>query len=170
MYVNVGKMLFIDGCHIYSHTLGILHDDVIKWKHFPRYWPLAREKPPVTGGFPSQKPVAWSFEVFFIWTNGWASNRDGGDLIRHRAHYGVTVILITSGPLRKKRKVVIDDALRHTTHVFMLKGICHNISILGKYLLKCVTPISANPECVIQQGRSLPLEYLENSIDIIHMI
>ena len=105
-----------------------------------------------------------------IWTNGWACNRDGGDLIRHRAHYDVTVILITSGPLRKKRKVVIDDALRHTTHVFMLKGICHNISILVKYLLKCVTPISANPECVIQQGRSLPLEYLENSIDIIHMI
>ena len=25
----------------YSH-LGYMHDDVIKWKHFPRYWPFVR--------------------------------------------------------------------------------------------------------------------------------
>ena len=31
---------------------------------------------------------------FFIcaWTNGWANNRDAGDLRHHRAHYDVTVI------------------------------------------------------------------------------
>ena len=38
------------------------HDDVIKWKHFPRSWPSVT---PVTGGFPSQKPVTRSFEVSF---------------------------------------------------------------------------------------------------------
>ena len=31
----------------------IIHDDVTKWKHFP-----------VTGGFSSQRPVTWSFDVF----------------------------------------------------------------------------------------------------------
>ena len=41
-----------------------LHDDVIKWRHFPRHCPLWGE-PPVTGGFPSQKPVTRSFGVFF---------------------------------------------------------------------------------------------------------
>ena len=37
------------------------HDDVIKWKHFPRYWPFVRG----TGQFPTQRPVTWSFDVFF---------------------------------------------------------------------------------------------------------
>ena len=31
------------------------HDDVVKWKHFPRYWP---------GEFPAQRPVTRSFGVF----------------------------------------------------------------------------------------------------------
>ena len=39
-----------------------IHDDVIKWKHFPRYWPLCGE---FTGPFPSQRPVTRSFHVFF---------------------------------------------------------------------------------------------------------
>ena len=34
------------------------HDDVIKWKHFPRYWPFER-------GIPAQRPVTRSFDVFF---------------------------------------------------------------------------------------------------------
>ena len=38
-------------------------DDVIKWKHFQRYWPFV--SPPVTSGFPSQRPVTRSFDVFF---------------------------------------------------------------------------------------------------------
>ena len=38
---------------------GNCHDDVIKWKHFSRYWP------PVPGEFPEQRPVTRSFDVFF---------------------------------------------------------------------------------------------------------
>ena len=40
------------------------HDDVIKWKHFPRNWPLCGE---ITGPgeFPTQRPVTRSFDVFF---------------------------------------------------------------------------------------------------------
>ena len=48
--------------------------------------------PPVTGEFPSQRPVTRSFDVFFDLCNGRANNRDGGDLRRHRAHYDVTVM------------------------------------------------------------------------------
>ena len=57
--------------------------------------------PPVTGGFPSQRQVMRSFDVFFdLRPNTWlGNNRDAGELIRHRAHYKVTVmcswILIT---------------------------------------------------------------------------
>ena len=42
-----------------------LHDDVIKWNHFPRYWTLCAGNSPVPGEFPSQKPVTWSFDIFF---------------------------------------------------------------------------------------------------------
>ena len=42
------------------------HDDVIKWRYFPRYWPLVRGiHPPVPDEFPSQRPVTRSFDVFF---------------------------------------------------------------------------------------------------------
>ena len=36
------------------------HDDVIKWKYFPRYWPLCGP-----GEFPTQRPVTRCFDVFF---------------------------------------------------------------------------------------------------------
>ena len=41
------------------------HDDVIKWKHFPCYWPYERGILPVTGEFSAQRPVTRSFDVFF---------------------------------------------------------------------------------------------------------
>ena len=58
------------------------------------------ESPPVTGGFPSQRPVTRSFAVFFdlhlkktnkTKNNGLANNGDARDLIHHHTHYDVTV-------------------------------------------------------------------------------
>ena len=48
---------------------------------------------PVTGEFPSQRPVTRSFD-FAPWINGWVNNREAGDLRRHRAHYDVIVMLM----------------------------------------------------------------------------
>ena len=49
------------GCAALSFVvLWLKHDDVIKWKHFPRYWNL-----PVTSEFPAQRPVTRSFDIFF---------------------------------------------------------------------------------------------------------
>ena len=45
-----------------SDTNFCCHDDVIKWKHFPRNWPLVRG---IHRCIPSQRPVTRSFEVFF---------------------------------------------------------------------------------------------------------
>ena len=42
-----------------------LPDDVIKWKHFPRYWRFSEGNPSITGGFPSQRPVTRTFDVVF---------------------------------------------------------------------------------------------------------
>ena len=42
------------------------HDDVIKWKHFPRSPSDAPPHfPPVPVGFPSKRPVTQNFDVFF---------------------------------------------------------------------------------------------------------
>ena len=62
------------------------HDDVIKWKHFPRYWPFVNS--PVPAEFPTQRPVTRSFDIFFdLYPNKRLSKQWRGN----RAHYDVTV-------------------------------------------------------------------------------
>ena len=44
--------------------------------------------------FPAQRPLTRSFDIFFdLRLNCWVNNREAGDVIRHRAHYGVIVML-----------------------------------------------------------------------------
>ena len=71
-----------------------LHDDVIKWKHFPRYWPFVRgiHRSPVNSLHKGQWRIALVFSLIFAWTNGGVNNRDAGDLRSHRTHYDVTVM------------------------------------------------------------------------------
>ena len=49
---------------------------------------------PVTGEFPTQRPVTRSFDVFFDLrpNNGWVNNGEGGDLRHNRAYYDVIVM------------------------------------------------------------------------------
>ena len=67
------------------------HDDVIKWKHFPRYWPFVRgiHRSPVTSPHKDQWRGALAFSLICAWINVWVNNREAGDLRRHRAHYDV---------------------------------------------------------------------------------
>ena len=68
-----------------GHWLRIHHDNVIKWKHFPRYWPwwIPRTK----------ASDALVFSLIYAWINGWVNNREAGNLRRHRAHYDVIVMM-----------------------------------------------------------------------------
>ena len=50
---------------------------------------LCEVNPLVTDGFPSQRPVTRSSDVFK--TKGWANNQDAGDMRCHHTHYDVTV-------------------------------------------------------------------------------
>ena len=69
-------------------------DDVIKWKHFPRYWPFVRgiHRSPVNSPHKSQRRGALMFPLISAWTNTWANHEDAGDFRRHRVHHDVTVM------------------------------------------------------------------------------
>ena len=79
------------------------HDDVIKWKHVPRYWPFVLGIHRSPGEFPAQRPVTRSFDVLFYWVNGWINNREAGDLRRYRAHHDV-IVMFTINTTTKQNK------------------------------------------------------------------
>ena len=58
-----------------------IHDDVIKWKHFPRYWPFVRgiHRSPVNSPHKGQWRGALMFSLIGVWINGWLNNREAGD-------------------------------------------------------------------------------------------
>ena len=72
----------------------LVHDDVIKWKHFPRYWPFVRgiHRSPMNSPHKGQWRGALMFSLICARINGWVNNRKTGDLRRHRAHYDVIVM------------------------------------------------------------------------------
>ena len=80
----------------YLTEAAVLHDDVIKWKHFPRYWPFVRgiHRSPVNSLHKGQWRWALMFSLICAWINGWVNNRNAGDLRRHRAPYDVIVMVI----------------------------------------------------------------------------
>ena len=70
------------------------HDDVIKWKHFPRNWPFVRgiHRSPVNSPHKGQWRGAFMFSLICARINGWVNNCEAGDLRRIRPHYDVTVM------------------------------------------------------------------------------
>ena len=70
------------------------HEDVIKWKHSPRYWTFVRgiHRSPVNSSHKGQWRGALMFSLICAWINDWVNNRDAGDLRRHRTHFDVTVM------------------------------------------------------------------------------
>ena len=70
------------------------HDDVIKWKHFPRNWPFVREihRSPVNFPHKGQWRGALMFSLIYAWINDWVNNREAGELRRQHGHYDVIVM------------------------------------------------------------------------------
>ena len=83
-----------------GHAVTPNHDDVIKWKHFPRYWPFVRgiHRSPVNSPHKGQWCGAMIFPFICVWIIGWVNNREAGDLRRYRVHYDVIVM----GPVSVK--------------------------------------------------------------------
>ena len=77
-----------------SYDCSSAHDDVIKWKHFPHYWPFVRgiHRSPVN--FPHKGQWCGALMIYLIWTwiNAWVNNCEAGDLRCYLAHYDVIVM------------------------------------------------------------------------------
>ena len=84
----------------YFHALTSPHDDVIKWKHSPRYWPFVRgiHRSPVNSPHKDQWRGASMFPLICAWINGCVYNGGAGNLRRHRTHYNVTAMMLFQVP------------------------------------------------------------------------
>ena len=80
------------------------------WRHqmetFPRYWPFVRgiHWSLVNSPHKGQWHGALGCSLICARTNGWAKNRDAGDLSRHRAQYDVTLMCRINTRLRPRRR------------------------------------------------------------------
>ena len=85
---------------VYVDTASQNHDDVIKWKHFPRNWPFVRgiHRSPVNSPHKGQWRGALMFTLICARINGWVNTREAGDLRRYRPHYDVIVMMICLPP------------------------------------------------------------------------
>ena len=88
---------FSDYCGVWvrkRHSCYPFHDDVIKWKPFPRYCPFVRgiHRSPVNSPHKGQWRGALMFSLIWAWIIGWVNNREAGDLRRYQAHHDVIVI------------------------------------------------------------------------------
>ena len=97
MYANLTRnwFMFCLGNEVLAYLDEVIpHDDVMKWIHFPRYWPFVRgiHRSAVNAPHKDQGRGALVFPLICAWTSGWVNNRHAGDLRRHRAHYDVTVM------------------------------------------------------------------------------
>ena len=103
-----------------SKTQG--HDGVIKWKHFPRYWPFVRgiHRTPVNSPHKGQWRGALMFSLVCTRINGWVNNGEAGDFRRHHAHYDVTVMGW--------------DVFK----VLMLKNCCFKYAVIWHGSLECI--------------------------------
>ena len=81
-------------CYIICDSMRFNHDDVIKWKHFPRNWPFVRgiHRSPVNSPHKGQWRGALMFTLICAWINGWVNTREAGDLRRYRPDYDVIVM------------------------------------------------------------------------------
>ena len=92
--ISTMKVFAIDVRYWTPADAQVKHDDVIKWKQYPRYWPFVRgiHRSPVNSPHKGQWRRALMFSLICPWINGWINNRAAGDLRRPRIHYDITVM------------------------------------------------------------------------------
>ena len=95
IYIYVVNTLWMIVTYQIYERVTALYDDVIKWKHFPRYWPFVWgiHRSPVNFLHKGQWRGALILSLICAWIYGWVNNREAGDLRRNHADYDVTVMI-----------------------------------------------------------------------------
>ena len=103
------------------------HDDVIKWKHFPRNWPFVREihRSPVNFPHKGQRRGALMFSLIYAWINDWVNNREAGDLRRQHGHYDVIVMSVNHCQYRGSVVIAFQIHRLEGDPIYILKLLSH---------------------------------------------
>ena len=161
-----------------SSLFVLLHDDVIKWKHFPRNWPFVRgtHRDRWIPHTKASDAELWGFSLICAWINRWVNNGEAGDLRRYRAHYDVIVMLTTYHRQTTSLNICFIVIILASSHNHIPGNIIekqqHNevrdISFLLLLLFKglimdgCVL-LTSTPECVVSPRRAIPRAQPEGS-------
>ena len=107
------------------------HDDVTKWKHFPRYWPFVRRihRWSVNSPHKGQWCGGLMFSLICAWTNGWVNNRDTGDLRCYRAQHDVTIMTFPCPNIKLQ-----DAWSKWEFDQFLMRCIIAKIFYINRYL------------------------------------
>ena len=131
-------------------TCYVCHDDVLKWKHFPRYWPFVRRthQSPVNSPHKGQWRGALKISLICTWIKGWVNNREAGDLRRHRAHFDVTIMVATiirrpKWYMAPKRTRLLYTVSWHTSF-FQLESPIATKGVWILILLLCLNMVKSN--------------------------
>ena len=99
----------------HSYNVKGWHDDVIKWKYFPRYWSfvLRIHRSPVNSPHKAQWRGALMFSLICALINDWANNPEANELGRHRAHYDIIAMLFHTCGKLPLRSYQYSDNVKH---------------------------------------------------------
>ena len=126
------------------NTLSMEHGDGFKWKHFPCYRPFTRgiHLSPVNAPHKGQWRGALMFSLICASTTVRVNNRDSDDLRRHRAHYDVIIMMLSSSMHEK----VESDMQIPTIFCIVIQMLFILVLLRSQELLSCAfAPIQWNP-------------------------
>ena len=113
--------------HLLSNKWQVIvyHDDIIKWKHFPRYRPFVWgiHRSPVNSLHKGQWHGALMLSLIYVWINDWVNNHEADDLRCYRAHYDVSVMSPNKENIAMIQFFFVQSCLPHSLkpwHVFLL--------------------------------------------------
>ena len=110
----------------------VFHNDIIKWKHFPRYLLFVRGIHRSLVNFPhnGQWCRALMFSLICAWIKCWVNNREAWDLRRYGDHYDATVMfLINTSPQLILCHMYIDVARNSALDKSWAKNIQHRLVV-----------------------------------------
>ena len=118
-------------CYVDSNScaLSSYHDDVIKWNHFPRYWPFVQgiQQPPVNSPHKSLWRVALMFSLICAWLSDWVNSREAGDFTRHCAHYDVIVMFKTAMVWAPRNRITQQRVIKRGSNFNCFFALCFEV-------------------------------------------